>query len=127
MAENKCRELSSQNTTNNVHVYSGPIYRSLMNPPWFQEKLVPTHFFKVIIVENKDGTVRKPECYVFPNGNLDQENLGDLTKHRKTIKQIEEVSGLTFIERRPNHKLSAELMVEVNVWRRRSITDTDSQ
>lgn len=60
-------------------------------------------------MENQDGTVRKPECYEFPNGKLDsvpewnlrQENLRTDLDYSKTYGYIQSVSGLTFIEHRP--------------------------
>ncbi|KAK9978577.1 hypothetical protein ABG768_020322 [Culter alburnus] len=94
--EQKNRNFRDQ-TIQNVHVYSGPLYPEERNK--LKEKAVPNQFFKVIIVENKDGTVRKPECYVMPNVDVPTNRLGDYVKD---IEDIEKDSGLTFIERRPN-------------------------
>ncbi|XP_067220381.1 histone-lysine N-methyltransferase, H3 lysine-79 specific-like [Chanodichthys erythropterus] len=67
--EQYCRDIVKDDNVRNVHVYTGPLYwgsmdsyvRSLGN------KVVPTHFFKVVIVEENNGTVREPECYRMPN------------------------------------------------------------
>lgn len=53
---------------------------------------MPTHFFKVIIVEHCDGTVEL-ECYGMPNGILDPNN-----KYKVSIGDIEKASGLIFRE-----------------------------
>ncbi|KAK7175473.1 hypothetical protein R3I93_002398 [Phoxinus phoxinus] len=101
MAENRCRDLT--NGGNNVHVYTGPLYindeSGQMGYGVREGKLVPTYFFKVIIVEKDDGTVLKPECYLMPNQNPAH---SDLEKYIVDINDLQSLSGLTFIERRPN-------------------------
>lgn len=73
--EEYCRDLAK--TGCNVHVYTGPLYLEKRkddyvpkpnptNPNNSEEKAVPTHLFKVIIVE-KNGTVEKLESYMMPN------------------------------------------------------------
>uniref|UniRef100_A0A673JAM9 Uncharacterized protein n=1 Tax=Sinocyclocheilus rhinocerous TaxID=307959 RepID=A0A673JAM9_9TELE len=80
--EDGCRRrATAQNNIRNVHVYSGPLYRRLMDPLMIQGKQVPSHFFKVIIEENVDGTVNQPDI---------------------TIEDIQNATGLTFIVIRPN-------------------------
>uniref|UniRef100_A0A672L885 Uncharacterized protein n=1 Tax=Sinocyclocheilus grahami TaxID=75366 RepID=A0A672L885_SINGR len=54
----------------NVHVYTGPLYLKQMDNSVLGGKRVPTHLFKVIIVENVNGTVRAPACYVMPNEKI---------------------------------------------------------
>ncbi|KAK9978839.1 hypothetical protein ABG768_020577 [Culter alburnus] len=102
--ERYCRtNLLNQNNIRNVHVYTGPLYIRVMNIGRLAGKVVPSHLFKVIIVENMDGTVEEPECYVFPNGNPPEDPLrADERQYRRTIEDIEGVSGLTFTERRPH-------------------------
>ncbi|XP_016386687.1 uncharacterized protein LOC107722729 [Sinocyclocheilus rhinocerous] len=121
--EDGCRRrATAQNNIRNVHVYSGPLYRRLMDPLMIQGKQVPSHFFKVIIEENVDGTVNQPQYYLFPNGNLRRDADRDLNEeilranveeHRRinhgtdnerdiTIEDIQNATGLTFIVIRPN-------------------------
>uniref|UniRef100_A0A673IRP4 Uncharacterized protein n=1 Tax=Sinocyclocheilus rhinocerous TaxID=307959 RepID=A0A673IRP4_9TELE len=95
--ENKCRNMTTDNEIRNVHVYTGPLYIRPM--PYFElegrRKIVPTHLFKVIIVENVNGTVRAPGCYVMPN---EAPQTTDLNVYRMNIGEFQRVSGLTFIE-----------------------------
>ncbi len=107
-----CREKAEKY---NVHVYSGPIYLSkdtggvytrVPNPSEMDRlevKTIPTHLFKVIIVEYEDGTVEKPECYVMPNEEPEYEDLID---YKCEIEYIEKVSGLTFIKRCHNANMT---------------------
>jgi len=110
--EEDCRDkVRKDDGIRNVHVYSGPLYLRPMNPKWIQDKEVPSHFFKVVIVENKDGTVEKPKCYKFPNGNLPQENLKHFTKHIESIENIQRDSKLTFIDPRPIVKETDQIII----------------
>ncbi|XP_058624274.1 endonuclease G, mitochondrial-like [Onychostoma macrolepis] len=108
--ENRCRKIQQKKMECNVHVYTGPLYLREKNDACFRVrkfremnrmggKVIPTHLFKVIIVENKNGTVEEPECYVMPNEEPEHENLTD---YNWDIKNIEAASGLTFIQHRPN-------------------------
>ncbi|XP_067226858.1 endonuclease G, mitochondrial-like [Chanodichthys erythropterus] len=125
--ENYCREKAMNDEVCNVHVYSGPLYLKETKKKYVTKvedfydradlstlkkqagKVTPTHFFKVIIVENKDGTVEEPECYVMPKVNKDdvadekndKKNVVKI-KHREYIKTIEKLSGLKFTEENPN-------------------------
>ncbi|KAK9978582.1 hypothetical protein ABG768_020327 [Culter alburnus] len=96
--ENGCRDRIGQPGVHNVHVYSGPLYRPILEQIDYriEDKLVPTHFFKVIIVENDNGTVEKPKCYVMPN--MQYATLGESSVD---IEVFERDSELRFIERRP--------------------------
>ncbi len=96
--EEYCRRTARDPNIRNVHVYSGPLYLD-ENPRVKQGKRVPSHFFKVIIEENEIGTV-KLRCHQAPNGNLPLENLN--TNTNTTIENIQQNSGLTFIQNRPN-------------------------
>uniref|UniRef100_A0A672KQR4 Endonuclease n=1 Tax=Sinocyclocheilus grahami TaxID=75366 RepID=A0A672KQR4_SINGR len=114
--EQYCRDFVKDDRVRNVHVYTGPLYlkkekRSkkyscMPNPKNekdFGGKALPTHFFKVVIVEEKDGKVRKPEsCYVMPN---EAPQTTDLNVYRMNIGEFQRVSGLTFIEHRPNKNM----------------------
>uniref|UniRef100_A0A8C2FT32 Endonuclease G, mitochondrial n=1 Tax=Cyprinus carpio TaxID=7962 RepID=A0A8C2FT32_CYPCA len=108
--ENHCRKIQRKGNCN-VHVYTGPLYLTETNDKPIRVhnpininrlggKVIPTHLFKVMIVENKDGTVGEPECYVIPNDEPEYENLDDYSGY--TIEDIETFSGLTFIQRHPN-------------------------
>ncbi|KAI2645436.1 Endonuclease G, mitochondrial [Labeo rohita] len=102
--ETECRRTAAAPNICNVHVYSGPLYLRQMVHQGPQGKLVPSHFFKVIIEENENRTVNQPKCYVFPNGNLQGESLGDVHHHETTIEYIQNVSRMTFIQFRPNQE-----------------------
>ncbi|KAK9978929.1 hypothetical protein ABG768_020665 [Culter alburnus] len=124
--EELCREIAQQEEVRNVHVYTGPLYLSSnekdnndqnksekrVEYKFLGGKAVPTHLFKVIIVENNDSKVLEPECYRIPNSKLlyiktktrDKPNkIMDLrsTLHKfiKPIKEIQENSGLIFEEK----------------------------
>ncbi|XP_056090707.1 endonuclease G, mitochondrial-like, partial [Rhinichthys klamathensis goyatoka] len=118
--ENLCRALAEKREVRNVHVYTGPLYLSKYKKDGkcFVEyeilggKAVPTHLFKVIIVENDDGKVLAPECYKMPNEKpTDQEKLDNkgqssietcrskLNQYKVGIEVIEKESGLIFEER----------------------------
>lgn len=86
--EEKCRRYT--NEYNNVYVYTGPLYI----PPDKQvirDKAVPTHFFKVIILEEQDGTL-DVECYKVANA------YGQ-TLQKTELDDIERLSGLVFSEK----------------------------
>ncbi len=93
--ENYCQKKIGNNIRN-VHVYSGPLYLPrdndgrVVNYKEMGGKVVPTHFFKVIIVEHNDGTVEL-ECYVMPNDASGR-------KYNESIEFIERASGLIFRE-----------------------------
>lgn len=128
--ENDCRDKAMNPKVCNVHVYTGPLYLKEKKNKWGTEvedfydradprtmklqggKVVPTHLFKVIIVENEDGRVEEPECYVMPI--LDKEDTDiqegrkfsnrDVVKNKyvQNITTIETFSGLKFIESHSN-------------------------
>ncbi len=90
--ENDCQTLAKETNIRNVHVYSGPLYlpgdgRKVKK---IRGQEVPSHFFKVIIVEHKDRKVEL-KCYVMPN-----DASGD--KYTVSIEYIERASGLIFRE-----------------------------
>uniref|UniRef100_A0A673H529 Endonuclease n=1 Tax=Sinocyclocheilus rhinocerous TaxID=307959 RepID=A0A673H529_9TELE len=105
--EKECRDTAVKANVRNVHVNSGPLYlreeendeyvrvTDTSEMTWLDGKAVPTHFFKVITVENNDGTVEEPDFFVMPELCIDEED-GHL---RKDIGDNIELSGLQFLER----------------------------
>ncbi|KAH8380903.1 hypothetical protein KR200_003683, partial [Drosophila serrata] len=99
-------EMSRQHGT--VYVYTGSIYlpRELKSNNWFLEYqtedrimvAVPTHFFKILVVDSKFGTDSTPyaEAYVMPNSPLN-DNV-DLKTLLNDIREIENITGLRFFE-----------------------------
>lgn len=91
--ENDCQKKIKENIRN-VHVYSGPLYLPRDNEQILVKQIrgqvVPTDFFKVIIVEHEDGKVEL-ECYTVPN---DDSGI----KNPVLIEDIEKASGLIFRE-----------------------------
>ncbi|XDV11339.1 hypothetical protein PO909_000305 [Leuciscus waleckii] len=103
--EEYCREIAKTEEVRNVHVYTGPLYLSSDSKKCVEYvivgwKLVPTHLFKVIIVEDKDGKVQVPECYKMPNKTLDT--------IRVEIEDIQRDSGLIFEEREISEEITDE-------------------
>ncbi len=96
--ENYCRNMIRNQQISNVHVYTGPLYNFTDNLV-LEGKRVPSHLFKVIIVEKVSGTVEEPECYVMPNEEPQSTNIDF---YRMDIRHFQRDSGLTFIERRPS-------------------------
>uniref|UniRef100_A0A673L1D9 Uncharacterized protein n=1 Tax=Sinocyclocheilus rhinocerous TaxID=307959 RepID=A0A673L1D9_9TELE len=97
--ENYCRYTAAKASVRNVHVYSGPLYLRE------KEKAVPTHLFKVITVENNNGTVKHPDVFVMPELYIDEEDghlrndIGDnivylKNKYRMDSELFQSLSGL---------------------------------
>nr|XP_017210191.1 endonuclease G, mitochondrial-like [Danio rerio]XP_021328279.1 endonuclease G, mitochondrial-like [Danio rerio] len=97
----------------NVHVYTGPIItaNSAIQRRNASEKVVPDSFFKVIIKENRNGTVSEPIGYLITNDETtlvkDAEDkvkhampIDEFvqTKYKKSVRDIESISGLKFCE-----------------------------
>ncbi|KAA0715612.1 Endonuclease G, mitochondrial [Triplophysa tibetana] len=102
--EKYCRDIvlepsiSTVRNVRNVHVYTGPCY-SRGNPEereFMKGKALPTHFFKVIIVEEMNGEVDVPECYLIPNVNFPKGQ--NYTDYNFDIGVIQDSSGLTFLK-----------------------------
>lgn len=105
--EGNCRNIITQDKTDavrNVHVYTGPLYLRKEENTYVREtniierdggKTVPTHLFKIIIVENNDGTVKRPICRI-----LDNENP-NLVEIKETFDNIVLLSGLEFTYKPP--------------------------
>lgn len=99
--EDRCRKKALKtNEICNVHVYTGPLYSPRNDDPEhvkykiIGQKAVPTHFFKVVIVEKEDGTVLELKCYKIPN----EPPSSDLSTYQVPIDDIERDSGLIFRE-----------------------------
>ncbi len=135
--EKYCRDLAKDG--GNVHVYSGPLYLCKKtnseetnsdyirdpNPRYSENKAVPSHLFKVIIVETK-RSVGEPKCYMIPNEQpeynikklkatnfpeaLDLEEF--LVDH---IETIEIWSGLKFKIDKPQHNMREQ--TKTIIWK----------
>uniref|UniRef100_A0A9J7XBE8 Endonuclease n=1 Tax=Cyprinus carpio carpio TaxID=630221 RepID=A0A9J7XBE8_CYPCA len=104
--ENQCRDIVKDDNVRNVHVYTGPLYMrkelkkdnvdvlNISEMKYVGRKAVPTHYFKVVIVEHNNGTVEEPECILIAN---------EAKQHweQMDIKSIERISGLKFTEDSP--------------------------
>ncbi|XP_007228964.3 endonuclease G, mitochondrial [Astyanax mexicanus] len=100
--EQYCRSLTKQ--FHNVFVCSGPLYLPRQEPDGkmyvkYQvigknHVAVPTHFFKVVILENRRGEVEL-RSYVMPNTPVDDKI--PLERFLVPIESIERASGLLFV------------------------------
>lgn len=100
--EQYCRSLTKQ--FHNVFVCSGPLYLPRQEPDGkmyvkYQvigknQVAVPTHFFKVLILENRRGEVEL-RSYVMPNMPVDDKI--PLERFLVPIESIERASGLLFV------------------------------
>lgn len=82
------KKILNENKIKNVHTYTGPLYirdekRNSETLKIWNKKVVPTHFFKVMIVENEDGTVEEPKCYQLPNVKPEDSQPEDKNKQSK--------------------------------------------
>uniref|UniRef100_A0A672L064 Endonuclease n=1 Tax=Sinocyclocheilus grahami TaxID=75366 RepID=A0A672L064_SINGR len=96
-----CRDKILNSNVRNVHVYTGPLYLKKEEKSgkenvckldsseidYEDEKALPTHYFKVLIVENMDGNVSELECFWILN---DKEKMYE----QVNIEEIERLSGL---------------------------------
>ncbi|XP_026077862.1 endonuclease G, mitochondrial-like, partial [Carassius auratus] len=87
--ENHCQaKINNSSDIRNVHVYSGPIYpqcdkrKKAERVKSWRKKIVPTHFFKVIIIEHENGTVEL-ECYKMPNEEPKNKNKKEKDKNKQ--------------------------------------------
>ncbi|ALC48254.1 Tengl4 [Drosophila busckii] len=104
--EQHVRQLAQQHGS--VYVYTGPLFmpQRITFRNWaikhqvigVNTVAVPTHFFKVIIVENEENCDQLPymEGYVVPNAELDKEI--ELSVFLSEIRDIEHFAGLKFFE-----------------------------
>ncbi|XDV11433.1 hypothetical protein PO909_000375 [Leuciscus waleckii] len=103
--EEYCREIAKEDKVRNVHVYTGPLYLSSdsekhVKYEFVGGKAVPTHLFKVIIVENNDGKVLAPECYKMKQFHLEP--------YKVKIEDIQRDSGLIFEETEIKEEITDE-------------------
>ncbi|XP_030384799.1 endonuclease G, mitochondrial [Scaptodrosophila lebanonensis] len=90
-----------------AYVYTGSIYMptELGTNSWYLKfqatnatmVAVPTHFFKIIIIDPKEGTSAPyAEAYVVPNSPMP--NIPDLSVFLSDIRDIENATGLQFFD-----------------------------
>ncbi|EDW82902.2 uncharacterized protein Dwil_GK10249 [Drosophila willistoni] len=101
--EHYVRELAME--SGSVYVYTGPLFmpQRITFRNWairhhvmgMNTIAVPTHFFKVIISEERDALPRM-EGYVVPNADIDKEM--DLNSFMSDIRDIEHFAGLKFYD-----------------------------
>ena len=87
-----------------VHVVSGPLYLPYTDTDGKRyvkyqvigsnDVAVPTHFFKVILLENTRGAI-KTEAYILPNDNSLQ-NEASLDQFKTTVQKVEKLAGILF-------------------------------
>lgn len=112
--EDKVRKMAA--TYHKVHVVTGPLFSSLGKRVQFEQigknKVgVPTHFYKVILVEREDHK-KQMTAFVIPNKKTAQ---GPLSKFQTTLQEVETLSGLIFFPEIPekykhSKKYSASLL-----------------
>ncbi|NWY96943.1 NUCG Endonuclease, partial [Loxia curvirostra] len=100
--EKYCRSLAKNNR--NVYVCTGPLFLPRMEPDGkmyvkYQvigknNVAVPTHFFKVLILEKESGEIEL-RSYVMPNSPVDDKI--PLERFLVPIESIERASGLLFV------------------------------
>lgn len=125
--ESYCRNIvKNKKWIRNVHVYTGPLYlpidenSTVVNYEMMGEKAVPTHFFKVIIKEYKNGNVTL-ECYKIPNKEKIKKNFKD---HKVKIEEIEKDSGLIFTEK--NSEKGGFYSIRIVTWKEKKGNKTAS-
>ncbi len=98
MLEQYCRDFVEDDSVRNVHVYTGPFYQNNHSEEAATNKVkaVPFQFFKVVIVEKKNGTVEEPECYVMPNKKLEDGGQLEAGTSKKDLLKDFKVSTNTF-------------------------------
>uniref|UniRef100_A0A9J8CJ64 Endonuclease n=1 Tax=Cyprinus carpio carpio TaxID=630221 RepID=A0A9J8CJ64_CYPCA len=111
-----CRDKIFNSNVCNVHVYTGPLYLKKEEKSGEENfcmlhsseidyedgKALPTHYFKVLIVEDEDGTVSDLECFWISNNKEQKYKPLD-------IEEIERLSGLMFIDNSP--KLTEDVII----------------
>lgn len=116
-----CRDKIFNSNVCNVHVYTGPLYLKKEEKSGEENfcmlhsseidyedgKALPTHYFKVLIVEDEDGTVSELECFWISNNKEQKYKPLD-------IEEIERLSGLMFIDNSP--KLTEVDYTKTTTW-----------
>ncbi len=103
--ENYCRNLIDK--VRNVHVYTGPLYQNNDEGSTMKGKAVPTHYFKIVIMEDENGKA-KVECYIVENKKKESETTeskkNDICDYSVNLNKIETMSGLTFTHKGDNNR-----------------------
>ncbi len=108
-----CRNLIDKDEVRNVHVYTGPLYQNTVRGLIMNGKAVPTHYFKIVIMEDENGKA-KVECYIVENKKKKSKKTNNPTKKREPIylrdysvnlNKIETMSGLTFTHKDDNNRM----------------------
>ncbi|XP_068151424.1 endonuclease G, mitochondrial [Drosophila tropicalis] len=115
-------EMSQRHGT--VYVYTGSIYMpsELKNNDWYLQfqpednamVAVPTHFFKILVIDPKHGDQMTPyaEAYVIPNAPIcDSVQLKSLLSD---VRDIENATGLKFFEGLDRHFIDNQTAMETN-------------
>ncbi|KAH8353551.1 hypothetical protein KR084_011732, partial [Drosophila pseudotakahashii] len=115
-------EMSQKHGT--VYVYTGSIYvpRELKSNNWFLEfqteertmVAVPTHFFKVLVIDRKfeGDTIPYAEAFVMPNTPLN--NNVELKTLLSDVRDIENATGLRFFEGLDRNFVNTQVSTSVN-------------
>uniref|UniRef100_A0A8C1ZC09 Uncharacterized protein n=1 Tax=Cyprinus carpio TaxID=7962 RepID=A0A8C1ZC09_CYPCA len=94
-----CRNIIyNDDRVRNVHVYTGPLYLNNEGLT-MEEKAVPTHYFKVVIVENVNGKAKVE----YNQEKKKRENIR-LKNYIVDIEEIEKKSGLPFTHKIDSNK-----------------------
>jgi endonuclease G len=88
---------------NETWVITGPVFKAGNGKKSAVKKLgegkiwVPTHFYKIIFYQGKDGSFNAIS-FLFEN----REQSGDIRSHAAAVLDIEKMTGLTFLDRLPD-------------------------
>ncbi|XP_016354548.1 endonuclease G, mitochondrial-like [Sinocyclocheilus anshuiensis] len=110
IVENFCRKKAIDENVRNVHVYTGPLYLKFVRgkyvvlEPEKEEKpgkKIPTHYFKVAFVEDKNGIVNL-HSFVVPQIEKEEKDFPEpkVEQFVCDIVKIQKLSGLRFMESR---------------------------
>lgn len=124
--EKTVRDWAREPQVENLYVVTGPVYKQL-NEQSVPGKIfltyqvigpdsvaVPTHFFKVMLAEMKNGETRTLALLLPHRGIANTEPLSDFLS---SIDEIEKVSGLDFFNRLPDSlETSQERIKPQMVW-----------
>ncbi|XP_017014666.2 uncharacterized protein Tengl1 [Drosophila takahashii] len=115
-------EMSQKHGT--VYVYTGSIYvpRELKSNNWFLEfqteertmVAVPTHFFKILVIDKKfeGDTIPYAEAFVMPNTPLNK-NI-ELKTLLSDVRDIENATGLRFFEGLDRNFVNTQVTSSIN-------------
>ncbi|XP_071520932.1 endonuclease G, mitochondrial isoform X3 [Panulirus ornatus] len=128
--EQYCRKLARENA--NVYVCTGPLYiprREDDGKLYIKYQVigqnhvaVPTHFFKVVVCENKNGELEL-ESYLLPNMEIDDST--PLSTFQVPAEVIERASGLLIFDKIDKKKLGKlNAHIQHFLWLTQSLPDT---